>query len=112
MSQVALFGTMIALIVVKCLILYVKEPEVAYTQRTVRDEVSCTGIGLHCGETVNLTIKPAPADSGIRFIRKDLPDKSFILATNHITFLDSPILMIVFPVRMWAYQGMLILSPI
>jgi len=53
---------------------------VRYTQQTVRDNVSCTGIGLHCGEKVSLTIKPAPAGSGIRFIRKDLPDASFVKA--------------------------------
>ena len=49
-----------------------------YNQRTVRDNVSCTGIGLHSGEKVNLTIKPAPPGNGIRFIRKDLPGQSFI----------------------------------
>ena len=43
-----------------------------YKQLTVRDDVSCTGIGLHSGERVKLTIKPAPPDSGIKFIRKDL----------------------------------------
>ena len=43
-----------------------------YRQRTVRSEVSCTGIGLHSGQKARLTIKPAPADSGIKFIRKDL----------------------------------------
>jgi UDP-3-O-[3-hydroxymyristoyl] N-acetylglucosamine deacetylase len=44
---------------------------VDYRQRTVRDDVSCTGIGLHSGEKVRLTIKPAPPDTGIKFIRKD-----------------------------------------
>lgn len=43
-----------------------------YRQRTIRDEVSCTGIGLHSGNRVRLTIKPAPAGHGISFIRKDL----------------------------------------
>ena len=43
-----------------------------YRQRTVRDDVNCTGIGLHSGEKVRLNIRPAPADSGIMFIRKDL----------------------------------------
>ena len=43
-----------------------------YRQRTVRDDVSCTGIGLHSGKKINLTIKPAPPDSGIKFIRKDI----------------------------------------
>jgi UDP-3-O-[3-hydroxymyristoyl] N-acetylglucosamine deacetylase len=41
-------------------------------QRTIRRQVSCVGIGLHSGNKVNLTLKPAPADSGIRFRRTDL----------------------------------------
>ena len=46
-------------------------------QRTVAEEVSCTGIGLHCGKKVKLTIKPAPPNSGIRFERVDIsPDCS------------------------------------
>ncbi len=41
-------------------------------QRTLRRQDSCVGIGLHSGNRVNLTLKPAPADSGIRFRRIDL----------------------------------------
>jgi UDP-3-O-[3-hydroxymyristoyl] N-acetylglucosamine deacetylase len=41
-------------------------------QHTLKKSVSCCGIGLHSGRTVNLTIKPAPANSGIRFFRTDL----------------------------------------
>ena len=41
-------------------------------QRTLRRQVSCVGIGLHSGNKVNLTLKPAPADFGIRFRRTDL----------------------------------------
>jgi UDP-3-O-[3-hydroxymyristoyl] N-acetylglucosamine deacetylase len=43
-------------------------------QRTVRRQVSCAGIGLHSGQTVTLTLGPAPAGSGIRFVRVDLGD--------------------------------------
>ncbi|HEY7444349.1 MAG TPA: UDP-3-O-acyl-N-acetylglucosamine deacetylase [Vicinamibacterales bacterium] len=42
------------------------------TQRTLRRPVSCTGIGLHSGNKVSLSLKPAPADFGIRFRRSDL----------------------------------------
>jgi UDP-3-O-[3-hydroxymyristoyl] N-acetylglucosamine deacetylase len=38
----------------------------------LKKEISCTGVGLHCGEKVTINIKPAPADTGIRFIRVDL----------------------------------------
>jgi UDP-3-O-[3-hydroxymyristoyl] N-acetylglucosamine deacetylase len=41
-------------------------------QRTIRRHISCVGIGLHSGNKVTLTLKPAPADFGIRFRRSDL----------------------------------------
>ena len=41
-------------------------------QRTLRRPISCAGIGLHSGNKVTLALKPAPADSGIRFRRTDL----------------------------------------
>jgi UDP-3-O-[3-hydroxymyristoyl] N-acetylglucosamine deacetylase len=51
-----------------------------FKQRTIRGEVSCTGIGLHSGYPVNLTIKPAPCDHGITFIRRDIPSHPIIRA--------------------------------
>lgn len=50
-------------------------------QRTVAKEISCTGIGLHSGKTVGVTIKPAPADSGIIFERLDASDNCKIRAS-------------------------------
>lgn len=41
-------------------------------QYTLNETVSCKGVGLHSGRIVNLTIKPAPVDNGIRFFRSDL----------------------------------------
>lgn len=41
-------------------------------QTTVRNKVSCEGIGLHGGKLVRMTINPAPADSGIVFKRLDV----------------------------------------
>ncbi len=41
-------------------------------QYTLKRSVSCRGVGLHTGKPVNMTINPAPADSGIRFYRSDL----------------------------------------
>src|SRR2546429_9036938 len=43
-------------------------------QRTLRRRISCYGIGLHSGNKVQLSLKPAPADFGIRFRRTDLGD--------------------------------------
>jgi UDP-3-O-[3-hydroxymyristoyl] N-acetylglucosamine deacetylase len=41
-------------------------------QRTLKSAISATGIGLHTGEKVFLTLRPAPPNTGIRFIRTDL----------------------------------------
>ena len=41
-------------------------------QRTIKKETSCVGIGLHTGKKVNMTIKPAPENTGIIFVRKDI----------------------------------------
>ena len=40
-------------------------------QRTLKNAIRATGIGLHTGEKVYLTLSPAPVDSGIIFRRVD-----------------------------------------
>jgi UDP-3-O-[3-hydroxymyristoyl] N-acetylglucosamine deacetylase len=42
-------------------------------QRTLRNSIRATGIGLHTGKKIMMTLKPAPPDSGICFRRVDLP---------------------------------------
>ncbi len=42
-------------------------------QRTLNNTIRATGVGLHTGEKVYVTLKPAPVDSGIVFVRTDLP---------------------------------------
>ena len=44
-----------------------------YLQRTVKKEINCNSIGLHTGRKVNMTIRPADPDTGVIFIRRDLP---------------------------------------
>ena len=41
-------------------------------QRTLKNVIRATGVGLHSGEKVFLTLRPAPADAGIVFRRVDL----------------------------------------
>jgi UDP-3-O-[3-hydroxymyristoyl] N-acetylglucosamine deacetylase len=43
-----------------------------WNQRTVAKRVTATGIGLHSGHPVTLTLAPAPADAGVTFVRMDL----------------------------------------
>ena len=42
-------------------------------QRTLKNVVRATGVGLHTGAKVELTLRPAPPDTGIVFRRVDLP---------------------------------------
>lgn len=49
-------------------------------QHTLKKTVSCSGVGLHSGDTVNLSIRPAAENSGILFYRTDLDDKNGIPA--------------------------------
>jgi UDP-3-O-[3-hydroxymyristoyl] N-acetylglucosamine deacetylase len=49
-------------------------------QRTLRNTVSATGVGLHTGEKVLLTLRPAAPDTGIVFHRVDLPEPVSIQA--------------------------------
>lgn len=41
-------------------------------QRTLKQSVTATGVGLHTGEKVRLTVHPGPPDSGIVFMRTDI----------------------------------------
>ena len=43
-------------------------------QRTLKNSIRATGVGLHTGKKILMTLKPAPADSGIVFRRTDLPE--------------------------------------
>jgi len=50
-------------------------------QRTLKNIIRATGIGLHTGEKVYLTLRPAAVDTGIVFRRVDLDEPVEIAAT-------------------------------
>lgn len=50
-------------------------------QQTLRESASLSGIGLHSGNKVQMTLHPAPGDTGIRFRRVDLEGKPEIEAS-------------------------------
>jgi UDP-3-O-[3-hydroxymyristoyl] N-acetylglucosamine deacetylase/3-hydroxyacyl-[acyl-carrier-protein] dehydratase len=49
-------------------------------QRTIREPVTISGVGLHTGNKSNMTFKPAPEDYGIRFVRIDMEGRPEIPA--------------------------------
>lgn len=52
-------------------------------QRTLKSLTRAVGLGVHGGHRVELTLKPAPADSGIVFTRTDLPEPVRIPVAVH-----------------------------
>ena len=49
-------------------------------QKTIKTEISLTGVGLHTGKEVKMTFKPAPINNGYTFVRKDLEGQPIIEA--------------------------------
>lgn len=49
-------------------------------QKTVKQRIGCTGVGLHTGRKVRLELVPAEAGSGIWFRRVDLPGTPLVAA--------------------------------
>lgn len=58
----------------------VKRSKQMIKQRTLKNTIRATGIGLHSGEKVYLTLRPASVDTGIIFVRSDLEPAVEILA--------------------------------
>ncbi|ALO46924.1 UDP-3-O-acyl-N-acetylglucosamine deacetylase [Pseudohongiella spirulinae] len=52
-------------------------------QRSLKNVIRATGVGLHTGEKVYLTLRPAPANTGIIFVRTDLEGRPEIPALAH-----------------------------
>ena len=64
-------------------------------QRTIKNEISLTGVGLHTGKEVTITFKPAPVNYGYAFVRIDLEghpvieaDANFVVNTQRGTNLE------------------------
>ena len=49
-------------------------------QQTISNSIEISGIGLHSGLEITLTIEKAPIDNGIKFIRNDINSKNVISA--------------------------------
>ena len=55
-------------------------------QKTLKEEVTLSGIGLHTGKEVTLTIKPAKENTGFVFVRTDLEGQPHVEAdVNYVT---------------------------
>ncbi|WP_428233088.1 bifunctional UDP-3-O-[3-hydroxymyristoyl] N-acetylglucosamine deacetylase/3-hydroxyacyl-ACP dehydratase [Flavobacterium sp.] len=64
-------------------------------QKTIKNEISLTGVGLHTGKEVTMTFKPAPINNGFTFVRVDLQghpvieaDANYVVNTQRGTNLE------------------------
>lgn len=52
-------------------------------QRTLKHQVHCIGTGLHSGAKVSMTLAPAPEDTGIVFVRRDVSEKNNVIPASY-----------------------------
>lgn len=64
-------------------------------QKTIQNEISLQGVGLHTGQQVSMTLKPAPVNTGFLFVRTDLEgapsieaDATYVVNTQRGTNLE------------------------
>jgi len=58
-------------------------------QHTLAKAVSCAGVGVHSGVRARLTLKPAPAGTGIVFVRTDVPKGNGTVPAHAETVTDT-----------------------
>ena len=51
----------------------------ALNQKTIKKEINLSGVGLHCGQTVNICLKPSKPNTGIVFKRVDLKKDNLVI---------------------------------
>jgi len=64
-------------------------------QKTIKEEITLKGVGLHTGKEVTMTLKPAPVNNGFTFVRIDLEghpvieaDANYVVNTQRGTNLE------------------------
>ena len=60
-----------------------------YRQTTIQNAISCVGVGVHRGQKATLTLKPAPANTGIVFCRTDVKDKNNLIKATYDNVVDT-----------------------
>ena len=58
-------------------------------QKTLATAISYVGVGLHTGRKVSMAVKPAEPESGISFIRKDVPPGTGLIAARWYNVIDT-----------------------
>jgi len=62
---------------------------IEYKQKTLKTAISCSGVGLHSGKKISMTLKPAAIGTGITFIRTDAGEKNSVIPARYDTVVDT-----------------------
>jgi len=64
--------------------------DVTFKQKTLKSAIGCSGIGLHSGKKISMTLKPAPIGNGIVFHRTDAaPDRTADIPARYDAVVDT-----------------------
>lgn len=58
-------------------------------QTTLAGSVTCSGVGLHTGKPVHLTLRPADCDTGIQFVRLDVAKEISVIPASYLNVADT-----------------------
>lgn len=58
-------------------------------QKTLKESISCSGTGLHSGQKLTMTLRPAEPDTGLVFRRTDLPGRGAAILARWDNVVDS-----------------------
>lgn len=60
-----------------------------YCEKTLQNAIPCSGIGLHGGKKVNMTLRPAPIGTGVVFRRVDVTDRDNLIPATYDRVVDT-----------------------
>ncbi len=60
-----------------------------YCEKTLQNAIPCSGIGLHGGKKVNMTLHPAPIGTGVVFRRVDVTDRDNLIPATYDRVVDT-----------------------
>lgn len=58
-------------------------------QRTLKSSINCTGVGLHSGKKISMTMKPAPVNTGVVFRRTDIEGEGAVIPARFDRVVDT-----------------------
>ncbi len=69
--------------------MYFSDPVLSTTQGTLARTIRYRGVGLHSGRSVAMQLHPAAPNSGIRFVRKDVPEAHAVIPASWKNVVDT-----------------------